>query len=40
MLGLGVPEIIIILIVVVILFFGGDKLSELARGLEIGRAHV
>ena len=32
MFGLGVPEILII-VAVVILFFGGDKISEMARGL-------
>jgi sec-independent protein translocase protein TatA len=33
MFGLGPSEIIIILTVVVILFFGGEKISELAKGL-------
>lgn len=33
MLGLGLPEIAIILVVIIMFFFGGDKLSELARGL-------
>jgi sec-independent protein translocase protein TatA len=33
MFGLGLPEIIIILLVVVIFFFGGEKISEMARGL-------
>ncbi len=33
MFGLGFPEIIIIAIVVYFLFLGGDKLSELGRGL-------
>jgi len=33
MFGLGLPEVVIILVVVVIFFFGGEKLSELARGL-------
>lgn len=33
MFGLGFSEIVIILMVVVIFFFGGQKISELARGL-------
>lgn len=33
MFGLGVSEIAIILIVLAIFFFGGEKISELARGL-------
>lgn len=33
MFGLGLPEIAIILIVLAIFFFGGEKISELARGL-------
>ncbi|MCX6731839.1 MAG: twin-arginine translocase TatA/TatE family subunit [Candidatus Parcubacteria bacterium] len=33
MFGLGVPEIAIILIVLAIFFFGGEKISEIARGL-------
>lgn len=33
MFGLGFPEIVIILVVVVVFFFGGEKISELARGL-------
>lgn len=33
MFGLGFPEIAIILIVLAIFFFGGEKISELARGL-------
>lgn len=33
MFGLGPSEIIIILTVVVVFFFGGEKLSELAKGL-------
>ena len=33
MFGLGPPEIAIILLVVVFFFFGGEKISEIARGL-------
>jgi len=33
MFGLGFPELVIILVVLVIFFFGGEKISELARGL-------
>jgi len=33
MFGLGITEVVIILTVVVIFFFGGEKISELARGL-------
>ncbi len=33
MFGLGLPEIAIILVIVVIFFFGGEKISEIARGL-------
>lgn len=33
MFGLGFPEIAIILVVVVVFFFGGEKISEIARGL-------
>lgn len=33
MFGLGPSEIAIILVVVLIFFFGGQKVSELARGL-------
>ena len=33
MFGLGLPEVAIILVVVVVFFFGGEKMSELARGL-------
>jgi sec-independent protein translocase protein TatA len=33
MFGLGIPEIIVILIVIVIFFFGGEKISEIGRGL-------
>ena len=33
MFGLGVPEIVIIVIVIVIFFSGGEKISEIARGL-------
>jgi len=33
MFGLGVPEIVVIVIVIVIFFTGGEKISEIARGL-------
>ena len=33
MFGLGSSEVGIILIVVVLFFFGGEKISDLARGL-------
>lgn len=33
MFGLGLPEVLIILVVVVIFFFGGEKISEIGRGL-------
>jgi len=33
MFGLGPPEIAIILLVVAVFFFGGEKVSEIARGL-------
>lgn len=33
MFGLGLPEIVVILLVVVVFFFGGEKISEIARGL-------
>ena len=33
MFGLGFPELVIILVVIVVFFFGGEKISELARGL-------
>ena len=33
MFGLGLPEIAIIALIVVVFFFGGEKLSELARGI-------
>jgi len=33
MFGLGIPEIVVVLLVIVIFFFGGQKISEIARGL-------
>lgn len=33
MFGLGLPEIFIIAVALLIFFFGGEKISELARGL-------
>ncbi|MGD0977361.1 MAG: twin-arginine translocase TatA/TatE family subunit [Minisyncoccia bacterium] len=33
MFGLGIPEIIVILVIIVVFFFGGEKISEIARGL-------
>jgi sec-independent protein translocase protein TatA len=33
MFGLGLPETIIIVVALIIFFFGGDKLSELGKGL-------
>ena len=33
MFGLGFSEIAIILVVIIVFFFGGEKISELARGL-------
>jgi sec-independent protein translocase protein TatA len=33
MFGLGLPEIVIIFLVVVVFFFGGEKITEVARGL-------
>ncbi len=33
MFGLGFPEIAIILVVIVVCFLGGEKISEIARGL-------
>lgn len=33
MFGLGIPEIAIIVLVLAVFFMGGEKISELARGL-------
>lgn len=33
MFGLGVPEIVVIAIVILVFFTGGEKISEMARGL-------
>jgi len=33
MFGLGFPELAIILVVIVVFFFGGEKISDIARGL-------
>lgn len=33
MFGLGFSEVAVILIVIIVFFFGGQKISELARGL-------
>ena len=33
MFGLGLPEIAVIAVAIVIFFFGGEKISELGRGL-------
>ena len=33
MFGLGTSELVIIAIVAVVFFFGGEKMSEIARGL-------
>ena len=33
MFGLGFPELVIIFVTIFILFFGGERLSELGRGL-------
>ena len=33
MFGLGLPEITVIIVVIVIFFSGGEKISEIARGL-------
>ena len=33
MFGLGVPEMLIIVVAIIVFFFGGEKISEIGRGL-------